>query len=355
MSVLTDQLFPFAYRLSLITANSGFISVSLLLCAPTIFAGTSAANAESQRDQTAAPAVLQSPLANQGLNFSVGTRGLDSLSFNGQSLLGSLQNGELQPGKSIFRAALDLLLPFNRSPGATANKQTNSIELAYRWGHVSCIYGKQGDALTMRIDVSNTSTQGLDDLSLRLMELNFPSVRGGGTLDAGMFGFGFKDTASSLHQYPSVPSVADPQFVVPIVRVDYGTGALNFCSDDVECSVSVPYSTNPPARTSYPFMITCRDIKPGASEAFNVSLRFGPAGSRVQDLSSDVLKRYAKKYPFQIKWNDRRPIGAIFLASSGIDVPTNPRRWIMNEGKLDITTDQGKDAFRSALTTASKC
>jgi hypothetical protein len=69
----------------------------------------------------------------------------------------------------------------------------------------------------------------------------------------------------------------------------------------------------------------------------------------VQDLSGDVLARYAKKYPFQINWNDHRPIGAIFLASSGINTATNPRRWILDIGKVDISTDQGKNAFRTAL------
>ncbi|PYK04888.1 MAG: hypothetical protein DME66_08400 [Verrucomicrobia bacterium] len=322
---------------------------SFFLFAFGIFAGANRANGQSQSDVATASPALQSPAPKQGLNFVVGPRGLESLSFNGQSLLRSPQSGELQPSKSVFRAALDLLLPRTRSPATTANKQTNSIELAYRWGRVSCAYGKQGDKITMRIEVSNADAKEIDELSLRLMELNFPSVRGGGTLEAGMFGFGFKDTASSLHQYPSVPSIADPQFVVPIVRVDYGTGALNFCSDDLECSVDVSHSTNPPTNTSFPFMITCHDIKPGINKTFNVSLRFGPAGSRVQDLSRDVLERYAKKYPFQINWNDRRPIGAIFLASSGINVPTNPRRWIMNEGKIDITTDLGRGAFRTAL------
>ena len=111
----------------------------------------------------------------------------------------------------------------------------------------------------------------------------------------------------------------------------------------------MPHSTNSPARTSYPFVITCRDIKPRASKTFNVSLRFGPAGARVQDLSGDVLERYAGKYPFQVNWKDRRPIGAIFLASSGINVATNPRRWILNFGEIDITNDKGKAAFREAL------
>ncbi|MGC2353586.1 MAG: hypothetical protein WA496_09325, partial [Candidatus Udaeobacter sp.] len=153
-----------------------------------------------------------------------------------------------------------------------------------------------------------------------------------------------------LHQGPgSIPSVADPQFVVPIVQLDYGTGAVNFCSDNLESSVDVPYSANSPASTSYPFVVTCRGIRPRASKTLNVSLRFGPSGSRAQDLSSDVLEAYARKYPFQINWKDRRPIGAIFLAGPQINVASNPRRWIMNFGEIDITNDKGKAAFRAAL------
>jgi hypothetical protein len=315
-----------------------------------IFTLTCPANAQSHTRQAETPPGRQSPPAKRGLDFSVGPRGLDSLSYNGQSLLRSAQNGELQPQKSVFREVLDALLPHFQSPVATPNKQAATVDLSYPWGRLSCAYGKQGDKITMRIEISTSSAESPKELSLRLMELNFPSVPKGGTLEAGMFGFGFKGPEWPLHQYPpSIPSVADPRFVVPIVRVDYGTGALNFCSDDLECCVDVPYSTNLLSRTSYPFIITCRDIRPGSDKAFNVSLRFGPAGARVEDLSADVLEQYAKKYPFQINWKDRRPIGAIFLASSGINVATNPRRWVINEGKIDITTDQGKAAFREAL------
>src|SRR6266513_2203362 len=333
-------------RLPLITRHFSLASFFLLLFASGVFSAASTPNVGSKSDQAKAAAPGLPSSAKQGLDFSVGTRGLESLSLNGQSLLLSPQGGELQPSKFIFRTSFDFLLPSNRSSGATANKQTSSIDLADRWGHVSCAYGKLGNTLTMRIEVSNTSAQGLDDLTLRLMELNFPSVPDGGTLEAGMFGFGFKEALRPLYEYPSV---ADPQFVVPIVRVNYGTGALNFCSDDLKCSLSVPYSTNPPAKTGYPFIINCHGIKPGSLETFNISLRFGAASSRVPDLSHDVLERCAEKYPFQINWTDRRPIGAIFLASSAIEVATNPRRWILSSGKIDITTDQGKRVFREAL------
>jgi len=327
-----------------------FIGFFLALLAATVFADTSPAKTESQGNPTLTPAAVQSPASKQGLNFSVGAHGLDSLSFNGQSLLVSPESGELQPQKSVFRAVLDALVPGSSPQVATPNKQADTIDLNYPWGRISCAYGKQDDRLTMRLEVSNTSSEPLNEFSVRLMQLNFPNVPDGGTLEAGMFGFGFKGPEWPLHSYPpSIPSVADPRSVVPIVRVDYGTGALNFCSDDLECSVDVRYSTNSPAKTSYPFIITCGEIKPGISKTFNISLRFGPPGVRVEDLSGDVLERYAGKYPFQINWKDRRPIGAIFLASSGINVATNPRRWILNEGKVDIKTSQGKAAFRDAL------
>jgi hypothetical protein len=292
----------------------------------------------------------QSPAPKQGLNFVVGSYGLESLSFNGQSLLVAPEKGELRPQKSVFRAVLDALLP-RSSPGvATPNKKGDTVDLIYPWGRVSCSYGKQGDKITMRIEVSNAGAKEIDQLSLRLMELNFPSVPRGGPLEAGMFGFGFKGPEWLLDQCPaSIPSVADPQFVVPVVPMDYGTGALNFCGDDLESSVDVPYSTNSPVSTSYPFVVTCRGIRPRASKTLNVSLRFGPSGSRVQDLSSDVLEAYAQKYPFQINWKDRRPIGAIFLAGPQINVASNPRRWILNFGEIDVTNDKGKAAFRTAL------
>jgi hypothetical protein len=322
-----------------------FLSLFVLL----LFSGGRPANSQSQDNQPTTPPIGQSPPAKPGLDFSVGPRGLTSLSFNGQSLLVSPESGELQPQKSVFRAVLDGLIPRSSSPSAMPNEKTDTIGLTYRWGRVSCAYAKQQDRLTMKLEVSNASSEPLNEFSLRLMELNFPRVPNGGTLEAGMFGFGFKGPEWPLNQWPaSIPSVADPLFSVPIVRADFGTGVVYFCSDDLECSVGIPHTANPEG-TRYPLVISCRDIKPATTKAFNVSLRFGSAGARVQDLSGDVLQRYANKYSFQVNWKDRRPIGAIFLAGPQINVASNPRRWTMNFGQIDITTDKGKAAFRAAL------
>jgi hypothetical protein len=313
-----------------------FLSLLFALFVWIVFAGTSVPK--------------EGAVPKAGLNFVVGAHGLDSLSFNGQSLLVSPESGELQQQKSVFRVLVDALFPRSSSSTATPSNNPDTVDLTYPWGRISCAYGKQDNRLTMRLEVSNTSSKPLNELSLRLMELNFPSIPHGGTLEAGMFGFGFKGPELRLGEgHLSIPSAADPRFVVPIIHIDYGTGALNFCSDDVDCAVDVPRTTNFPARTSYPFIVTCGDIKPGTTKIVNVSLRFGPAGAGVQDLSGDVLERYAGKYPFQADWKDHRPIGAIFLAGAQINMPTNPRRWIMNFGQIDVTNDKGKAAFRTAL------
>src|SRR5262245_55204249 len=220
-----------------------FISVFLTFLAATHLAGTGPVKTESQRNRSPTPA-LQPPAPKQGLNFVVGERGLTSLEFNAQLLLTSAESGELRLLKSLLRQALEGFLFPGSSPIVSATKQANSIDLAFPWGRVSCAYGKQGDRLTMRIEVSNTSSEALNEFSLRLMELSFPRVPHGGTLEAGMFGFGFKGPDWLLpEQPPSIPSVADPRFVVPIVPLDYGTAALNFCSDDAECAVNVLSST----------------------------------------------------------------------------------------------------------------
>src|SRR5207247_7637062 len=106
----------------------------------------------------------------------------------------------------------------------------------------------------------------------------------------------------------AIPATAYQLFDFPIIRADLGTGILNFCSDDLECSVGIPHTTNPPDGTRYPLVITCRDIKPGTTRVFNVSLRFGPAGAWVQDVSGELLERSAGRYTSQLDWTDGGPL-----------------------------------------------
>ena len=231
MTRLRQPAFAYSFRRveRLRRTSRLFIMSYLAVLALAVFTGTSPVKTESQRNRTPTPAFLQSAAPKQGLDYVVGARGLTSLSFNGQSLLVSPESGELQPQKSVFRAVLDAVLPRSASQVATPTKQGDTVDLSCPWGRISCAYGKQDDRITMRIEVSNTSSESLSEFSVRLMELNFPRVPDGGTLEAGMFGFGFKGPEWPLNRWPpSIPSTADPRFVVPIVRADFATGATQF-------------------------------------------------------------------------------------------------------------------------------
>ncbi len=66
-----------------------------------IFAPTYRANAQLQSGQARKPPARQSPPAKRGLDFSVGPRGLDSLSYDGQSLLRSNRNWPISTPRKI--------------------------------------------------------------------------------------------------------------------------------------------------------------------------------------------------------------------------------------------------------------
>ena len=52
--------------------------------------------------------------------------------------------------------------------------------------------------------------------------------------------------------------------------------------------------------------------------------------------------------PVRVRWEDRRPVGVLFLASNYHSSATNPRGWF-NEPSLDFTSAGGAERFRAAL------
>ena len=89
-----------------------------------------------------------------------------------------------------------------------------------------------------------------------------------------------------------------------------------------------------------------RPIAPGASDQFTVrcdSDRPARPTSRSLPISSP---RPWRNYPYQLNWADRRPIGKLHLANSGIAGKSvkNPRGYF--GGRFDVRTKAGKEAFR---------
>jgi hypothetical protein len=90
-----------------------------------------------------------------------------------------------------------------------------------------------------------------------------------------------------------------------------------------------------------------KPIEPGTTRLSKFSLRIG-GGDRSWSSAHDVLQRYADKYPAELNWNDRRPIGSAFLATSQKNYPKNPRGWLLDPD-IDVTTPEGKAQFKTKM------
>jgi hypothetical protein len=91
-----------------------------------------------------------------------------------------------------------------------------------------------------------------------------------------------------------------------------------------------------------------RPIYPDQSDRFEVTLRFAGPGVDATAVSADLARRFAQAHPRRLDWPDRRPIGALFLSSSQLGAPKNPRGWF-NERDADYTGEAGARAFRERL------
>ncbi len=103
---------------------------------------------------------------------------------------------------------------------------------------------------------------------------------------------------------------------------------------------------------------TDRPVPPGGTDSFTVSLRFAPSGTPLKVLAADAYSAWARAWPPQLHWTDRRPIGTVFLASSPSgDVhrpggyPNNPRRYFTDSdaSDFDITTPAGLAVFQARV------
>jgi hypothetical protein len=259
-----------------------------------------------------------------GFNF------LDSGDFKVSSIVLRKPSGETYDGDCSGTVATDM----------AARQVTNT----YPWGKVRVTYATDRNRLTMRIETQNTSPDTIQELWYSPMTLRFPH---------------------KVAEYDgSIPLMVDSVGSPGILHVSYGSGSLVAAADDAEkpLQLGLPWATDRPTSTVFPLTINTgrvkslpdsypminRPIPPGASDLYVLSLRFGRPSDTTMELAHDVLERYAKEFPATLNWPDRRPIGAIFLASAATEWPKNPRGWLMDQN-LDVTTPTGRAQLRHRI------
>ncbi len=287
-----------------------------------------------------------------GLTFALGQGGLTSLSYDGRQFLAYTFSGNIRPigGTPILQAPDGtIVVPLDR-PRATLDAQRSRIEQQYSWGVIECTYVQDGDRLLLDLRVTNTSNAAvIQALDLDVVELAFAAIPRGRVLEAGMWG-----TGGGWRPLHDIPLIARSDQMPPVVFVQFDGGALAFANDGdpsaaERSTVAIPYTTNPTTKLTYPMRVSFPSIAAGKTANATVSLRFGSPDAGAQDLADDVLQRFRDTYPYAVQWEDRRPIGALFLATSQKHPQNNPRGWFLNASDVDVMTPEGLVKWRARL------
>ena len=271
--------------------------------------------------------------AQTNVAIALNNQGLTSLTFNGTQFL---SYGDFRVNRVLMRDASGNTLNADLTVNASVNTSLQQLTLSYSWGSVKVAYVTSGNRLTLNITTANTSANTIQGLFYEPMGLHFPSAP--------------QEFDGSIPLICS--NVGDPC----IESMTYGSGTLVMANEDVQqpLIVGFPWALDKPTNTVFPLRINTdrenmypdrvpyvnRPVAPGATDLFQISLRFGAAGSTTASLVSDIYARYATAFPSQLQWADRRAVGTLFLSSAAIGSATNPRGWF-NDPTIDVTNAAG--------------
>jgi autotransporter-associated beta strand protein len=297
--------------------------------------------------------------ASQSLVAQFNSTGLSELAYNGTTLSGPGTSVITYPNLQGFVSDVELVdangnLQDNTSASTgltgTWNEATTTETYTYDYPAstpvvtITVQYVVQNNTLGFDITASNTSPYTLTGFGIGLLgTLQFPEAAAAGPFTNGQ-------TLALVSDQPSY------------LTADYGTGAivlgveqqspayLEFTSNLSTASSNtygIAFFTDSLAASNPNWPLLNSPIAAGHSAQYNVSLRFGPTGSGPQ-LASDYNQAFSTAYPFDLQWNDRRPITELYPTGVGGVSSTNPRGWF-NDPSVNVTTPAGLAAFSTEL------
>ena len=275
---------------------------------------------------------------------SAATRPTLQVSFDEQGLASVRLGGAevLHPG-AMGLPYLDLrhgfppavVKPVNGAPKASFDSTAHRLTQAYPWGTLACTYRAEADRLGLDVEVSNTGKDSIFGLAASLLQLELP---------------GPVTRKDWVHGWPTPSALTDAP---PVMDVSWRDGTIAICNDQGDRPLwlelnrvggtdryAVTFRHDGPPRG--------QEISGGTSRRFTLSLRFGPTGATAVQLAPDVYAQFAQRYPSELKWDDRRPIGCNFCSSMDDRSPTNPSGWL-HDKTVDTTTEAGRADWRQRM------
>lgn len=223
----------------------------------------------------------------------------------------------------------------------------------FQWGSIQVGFLQNGNNLDLNVTESNNANSGmvLNGADIFPFVLHFPQLPAN-----------FKDA--------SYPQVAFNTTGPSVTVADYFDGEVTAVVPDASKPLYSGFwpvggnsyqpllgSTTPDGLATFQ-PHNDRPVQPGQTDTFTVSLRFAASGTPTPALAADAFASWAKTWPAQLNWTDRRVIGSLYLASSPSgDIHqsggyyNNPRRYFNdpNSDHFDVTTAEGLIAFQKRI------
>jgi HEAT repeat protein len=215
--------------------------------------------------------------------------------------------------------------------------------LTYDGFSVVTVYDVKPQLLNFTVTLTNQSDAVINHIDYRPFTLRLPTRPRGSP-----WNWGYEVRADG----DGSPAVVDADWGDAKVALGLLPGSADPAAVDAERPVVVAFGGSQPPRFEYPAIFRINfgqdGLAPGQSWQFTGTLRVAPSGTPKTVMAEEIYDHFLTQYPFILDWPDRRPIGLIFLANSNQKWPTNPRGWL-NNPKLDVTTEEGREEFRKQL------
>ena len=238
--------------------------------------------------------------------------------------------------------------------GRSWDPLTSTWKYNFVWGVVTVNFVQNGDKLDINVNEENYATSGvvLDGVTVYPFALHLPRLPTA-FVDVGYPQLAFNTTGPSVTvaDYSSgLVAAVDPDARKPLYSGFWPTG------NGISYTPIISSTTPDGIATFQPH--NERPVQPGETDSFTVSLRFAATETSSSSLGADANASWAKIWPPQLKWKDRRPIGTVYLATSPSGnamqpggYANNPRRYFNNSSvdEFDVTNTTGLAKFQARV------
>lgn len=255
---------------------------------------------------------------------------------------GSEAAGQGAPGSTGREGHEFTQVAAGTEPTVSVNGGANRVHYDYDWGAATFDYAPAEDRLDLTLTLTNRSQRTLADFTISPLALVFPE-----RLDVGRH----------WHRQVALPGdagVVEAPFgehklvlaCASMTPLRLGFGKPDKDGTRVDLSLRGGQALMEPGGVRFHPLGLPR-IPPGESLTIPLALHFADRDGDGVEIAATAVAAFREYHAPTLEWEDRRPIGAIFLGK-GRGPEQNPRNWFGDQ-EIDIRTEDGLARLRAKM------